>query len=329
MIVLHVGAGKCGSSALQRFLSINPEIVLEDGRRICYHVITKKGIFSGSDVKKRAERSVHKYWNSQDFKIISTLDYAYFFENLSEEDIHVFSAEAWINEVGHESIKLFLQQVGKPVTILMYVRPQIPLMNSAFWQWGAWADADPQEWIKSRVRNGAKWFSKYESFTKLDKVEECKVRILSGDIVEDFLSIFGETNIERNDLGSLSNKSLSGELLRIMQRNRHLRPGVHASGIDFVLEKYFSGIGGNTPWVIDKKMMSFIVKECYDDNKSLLTILDSEQAEIMSNDERWWNIFNAPSEIESADPLPAKDPINEALLVRAIEVLSEKELNNA
>ena len=48
-----------------------------------------------------------------------------------------------------EDVELFINQFNQPVVILMYIRPQVPLLNSAYWQWGAWADQDPREWIMS------------------------------------------------------------------------------------------------------------------------------------------------------------------------------------
>ncbi|MDO6460995.1 hypothetical protein Q4485_09830 [Granulosicoccaceae sp. 1_MG-2023] len=325
MIVLHVGAGKCGSSALQRFLSNNPVVELSGGQHMYYHVLTAKGAYSGADVKARAESVVHNYWSSQNFGRICDVDFSTFFKGLSKDDVHVFSAEGWINEVSHSTIRQFLSGLNQKVKIVMYVRPQVPLMNSAYWQWGAWSDEEPRQWIMNRAKNAAKWFRKYKAFSSLDEVDECSVRILNGDIVSDFVSLFDENEFSLIKENTSSNKSLSGELLRVLQRNRHLRPGIHASSIDFILEKYFSGIGGPTPWVIDDELFEYIIEECSEDNKKLLRVLDEDQADLMQADERWWKVFSVPFEVESPDAIVAKDFENEKLLVRALEVLIENE----
>ncbi len=70
--------------------------------------------------------------------------------------------------------------------------------------------------------------------------------------------------------------------------------------------------------------MSDVINECYENNKKLLEVLDPEQAELMKNDERWWNVYPVSSEVESANPIPVKDKVNEDLLVRAIELLMDK-----
>lgn len=326
MIVLHVGAGKCGSSALQRFLSNNPELETKDGKKIYYHLVNKRGVFGGEHIKNKVKKTISGYMSSQSAAILSKTDNSSAFKDLSNDDIHVFSAEVWIREAKTKDIELFVKQFNQPVVILMYVRPQVPLLNSAYWQWGAWADVPPRKWIMSYAKGYSKWYSKYKAFVELENVAECKVRILSGDIINDFLSLFSAVNKDIDN--NMSNKSLPGEILRIMQRNRQLRPNEHDSKIDFFFEKNFSGIGGSTPWVIGEKLMNEIINESHSDNKKLLEVLDSEQAELMKNDERWWNIYSVSSEVESAAPVPVKDKVCEDLLVRAIELLMDKKVSH-
>ncbi|GAH02560.1 unnamed protein product, partial [marine sediment metagenome] len=53
--VLHIGAPKCGSSSLQRHLSMNPEFVSRDGINYNYISITGSGdMLHGQELTKTA-----------------------------------------------------------------------------------------------------------------------------------------------------------------------------------------------------------------------------------------------------------------------------------
>ena len=54
--LLHIGAGKCGSSALQRFLSMNPVLPLRNGGHLVYAVILHNGdVMTGKQVHRSAD----------------------------------------------------------------------------------------------------------------------------------------------------------------------------------------------------------------------------------------------------------------------------------
>jgi len=323
MFILHVGAGKCGSSALQHHFSNNPVVDTNMGV-LAYHVLSSNGILSGSKLTEKASKDPRGYVSSQNFKRIHRYNFKDQLSQLLKNDINLFSAEGWINEGGKQEAVDLISQFPEPVHIVMFVRPQVPVMNSSYWQWGAWADEEFEHWVNERIK-AVQWYNKYSQFLSIDNVSEVKVKILGTDIVDDFKSAFSLHYDRVDNESPLYNKSLNIDVLRLMQKYRNLRKDPHDSSVDFIISKFFGDLlVGGAPWVLDEGLIRRIQDKCRKGNKLLLDVVSDSDKEKMLSDERWWQFFDVKSPL--VDPLPQENLefSYEKLFVRALEVLANK-----
>lgn len=324
-ILLHIGAGKCGSSALQRFLSLNPILPLRAGGRLIYAAIQKDGsILTGAQLKRRAVTSISNYANSAPFGYITRQPMKFEIPEAGKKDVVVLSSEGWRKEFDRLKIQDALAPFGE-VEALMYVRPQTEYINSAYWQWGAWSDLSFDDWFAS-ILDDAKWYRSAQAWKKSPRVKKLTVRIVPKDVVTDFLEFIGAAPsvLEAHD-GKRLNSSLSDSILRVLQRHRELRPSSHQPDIDFVLEKHFGHLPGKPAWVLKPEHIETIVSGCKTDNKKLKGLLSDDQAEAMTNDPKWWEVVVPDRNLADPGVIDPIDPDADALLATAFSDLLKAE----
>lgn len=319
-ILLHIGAGKCGSSALQKYLSLNPILPLKSGGRLIYTVIDKKGqVLVGAMIRQRAQVSVTGYVNSATLGDLAKTDVRFDLPFARDNDLIVLSCEAWRAEPERLEAQDILSIFGT-VDAIMYVRPPIQYINSAFWQWGAWEGQEISAFVDARLSHAC-WEQSAARWDADKRVENLTVRALPSDIVSDFLEYAGvDTGQLPETPGGIYNKSLPNSILRVMQRHPHLRPNAHDSEIDFVIEKYLGDHAGRPDWVLTPELCEHILVTTKPHNNALMARMSPDQAALVKSDERWWT---APPDIEArpANPPPAIDPQADALLASSIAQL--------
>lgn len=316
-ILLHIGAGKCGSSALQRYLSANPILPLKSGGRLIYSAIDKTGnILVGAMIRQRAQFSITGYVNSATLGELSRTDVQFHLPFARDNDLIVLSCEAWRAEPERLESQDILSIFGS-VDAIMYVRPPIQYINSAYWQWGAWEGQDISDFVDSRLSHAC-WEKSAARWDADKRVEKLTVRSLPSDIVSDFLEY---ADVETTQLpeapGGNFNKSLPNSILRVMQRHPYLRRNSHDSEIDFVIEKYLSDHSGRPDWVLTPELCEHILTVTSPYNNALMERLTEEQAERIKSDNRWWEV-EKDVEVRPATPLPAADPQTDSLLASSI-----------
>jgi hypothetical protein len=141
--IIHIGAGKCGSSALQHYLSNNPEISAHAGRNYKYVTIDMQGRFwSGEAVTQRAARSPYGYVSCVDVRtqaaaVESMVNAEEACKSMiSRGDIPVLSCEGWANAADVFRSSRLLENLGLKPRILFFVRPQVDWFNIAWWVGG-------------------------------------------------------------------------------------------------------------------------------------------------------------------------------------------------
>lgn len=284
-LILHCGAPKCGSSAVQAALTHIPELRSRSGRRVVYGaLVPDRGVIAGAHLA-RAKGS-RDYRASMSASRLAGLDLDQLAAALRaiEADDIVLSCEGWFAQAG-----LFaetLAALDMPVKVVAYVRPQVAWMNSAWWQWGAWVNQPFKRAIENRLAL-VQWDTLAAAWEALPQVEEVIVRLLPGDVVPDFYEEVLDVEVPEG-LPRDVNKSLPGSMLRLFQRNRDLRPGPHDSEIEFLIGKYVD-LPGKTPWVLDRPTVRTILDATRESNLALLERLPPEQAEAMRADPRWWD----------------------------------------
>lgn len=285
-ITLHVGAGKCGSTAIQDALTRRAVIPLAAGGQANYTVIDKDGrVEAGDQVTPRRNGMSRR---SADHAVLVGLG-AGPFDNLrralSAVENPVISSESYLS--GSEPGRAFLARLGMPVHVVVYVRPQVDYINSAYWQWDAWTGKTPREWIRHRIKRSL-WHNKISQWAAMPEVQTVTVRLLPRDVVADFLGVLGAS--PTNDpIASRSNQSLPGAVLRFLQRHPDLRERYHEELI-CVLPKLLEGRDlGPVPWLVTPEMAQRIVRDTRGDNERLIEMLDPASAEAMRADRRWWD----------------------------------------
>lgn len=287
-LILHVGMGKCGSSALQEYLSFNNSLTDSQGNKYLYACMNLDGtVFYGDLIEEKASNSPFNYASSPNLKQIN--DKELFIKNFQESmnEINsnvVFSCEGWNSELKLFKELIFKSLSGFQIEVVFFVRPPVAWLNSAWWQWGAWSDVSFEKWIDKNI-SATLWSKHIIEWFESEHVDKAHVKLLNKNVIESFSEIFN-LKLEKSLL-KRTNISLPGTVLRFFQNNRDLRPGPHDSSIDFVLSKYIN-INSKPDWVIPETMVKDILQKTFDSNTKLLRLLNENDCLAMKDDPKWW-----------------------------------------
>lgn len=327
-LLLHIGSNKCGSSALQTALSQHRQWTDRQGRTIAYAGLDENGtLLHGDALGAATARSLRGYTAAPHPQHLARFTTARLRE-LSrqfaavEADTLIVSHEAWRSH-GPTLRDHLLPAFPVPITAVIYVRPQVSYLNAGWWQWGAWQDVPLAEWIHQRIPD-IQWHESIVAFQETTGIEDVRIRLLPREIVGDFFELLDADPPQR--ASRPINSGLSPALLRLFQRHRRrLRPGPHASGIDFVLSRHLPQ-SVSSPWVLEQQMVQFIVEQSEESNRSLLRILDPEQAAIMQSDPRWWSASAfADKRVEPWNPQPPQADELDELCAQMARIILEFE----
>ncbi len=310
-LILHVGGAKCGSSAFQAALSAQPAVAAAGGPKVVYAALhAKRGLVHGDELRKLARKSKFGYISSTTAGELLNMPLADRNRMLADlqalmdaHDLVILSNEAWLGR--HNALHKggFLEGLGQPFGVFAAVRPQIEFLNSAWWQWGAWTGQAFETWIQNRV-SGALWNTSLRQWRRNPACTGVTVRLLSRDIVGDFLNAYGLQPHDTLPRGKASNVSLPGEVLRLFQRHPELRAGPGRAVMDFILSGFRLG-DQPTPWVMPADLGQQIIEQSHKDNQRLGGLLPPEQADRMRATPGWWSVeAYADRVLQSALPLP-------------------------
>ncbi len=191
-LIIHIGAGKCGSSAIQQFLVENAESLLDEGFLVPGRYLDPKPEGCGQHLAYFEDGIT-----SPDFVDEVTAKLAGLHDYAAEHGLGavVLSAENLINPKGF--VELFVpSQALFDITIVAYVRRQDDFVISAWQQWQIKQHDDFWEYYR-RHRGGVNWHRQLEPWKKNYGRSAMLVRrysptaLIDGDVVVDFCSVLG------------------------------------------------------------------------------------------------------------------------------------------
>lgn len=283
-IILHIGASKCGSSALQTELSASPTIHRTDKSQINYAVFDIKNSRIIDKERIRSSIGIHGYKSSPNAEGLISADLEKIKEYISGYPTDLlFSSEGWLLQTSQWD--KILKKLDLNVHVVVYVRPLVPVLNSAWWQWGAWSDQAFDDWVKNRL-NGDLWGERVKKWAQLEHVSSLTVRPVPADIVTDFYEEVLQA--PKPNVVTRPNPSLPGPVLRLFQRNRSLRPSAHASRMDFALSDVIS-MEDAPIWVLNKNLIEKILTRTRKDNELLMSFMNESASRYVRDDPRWWS----------------------------------------
>lgn len=325
--ILHIGSGKCGSSTLQAALSQKPVFTTEDASHRYEYVCLERpeaGLLRGPRLTRIALRGPYGYASSISAEELATnADYLELLRQAlarirEQGATPILSCEAWTHEHGVFMEHDLLPRLGLDVKVVLFIRPQVPWINSAWWQWGAWSGHELNHWIETTAKGSPHWMYHVRQWQRVTGVKSIEVYSTTRDVISTFFDALGATVPQV----AKSNTSLNAEILRFFQRNREFRSHEHASEIDFILQRCLPSGPKDTPWVIPHAKIAELIDYYRDGNKELLSLVSESERKLIEIDPHWWDA-DAYRDQEVVSPEPPSPTVEEVenLTRRAIRAL--------
>ena len=323
-IILHVGAAKCGSSSLQAQLSSCPLLSADDGSAHYEYVcVTRKGNLLRRDEMQQhaqltpyeAQASAGAEWPWATDKTALKRLSSRLQDVLAEGRTPIASQESWLGQAEIFEANETLPRLGLRAKVVVFVRPQIPWLNSAWWQWGAWSPLNFRDWVECS-KHISRWTSLTDAWRSVPGVDSVEIHLV-GDVVSTFFRSIGIAT----QSAPRRNSSLDQNLLRYLRGRPDLR-SMHASNVDFVLEQRLAAGPKGTPWVLEADQISDLIEYYRTDNKELSSLVSSEARQEMEQDPMWWDpAAYAGREAISADAIDPSVEVLQDISGRAIDAV--------
>lgn len=287
-IIVHVGAGKTGSSALQRHLSFRSDPLAAGDTTYEYCVLEADGTVSRLDrVQANARQSIVGYQSSaHDVSLVNPSRFAAGLRDMeTARRIPVFSQENWLAQP-FRSMNVECFAVADEIEVVAYLRPQVDWFNSGWWQWWAWDSriTRPEDVLDVWPGVTMHWGHFLEAWARMPNVTKVHARLARNDVVGDFLDLLGVTS---GHSAERVNPSMGERMVRLYRALPGLRTPQGAE-LDIVLARYMQD-AGPTPWIVEPQLVERIIGEALETNRRLLSFLEPSQQAEMQSDPRWWN----------------------------------------
>ena len=303
--IIHIGAGKCGSSALQHSLSFSPLISGADGPyEYCAFGVNGR-LIRGRDLKEAAERSPFGYTTCP---MVPPIENTAAFRragralsNLVQVGTRpILSNEGWIYSAEDFKREHLLGALNLRPRIFAFVRPPLEWLNSAWWQWGAWTGVSLERWIRN-AHQRPDWHEHLRKWAEVPGVASVEAKVLGKDVANQFWTHIGAKPPYST---TRQNSALPEGILRFFQRNRAFRPGPHDSKIDFLLSRHLGNPAGTVPWVLTPELCKFAMDRLAEGIDKLKPFLSFEDARQLDEDPAWRD----PEHYRQRKLVPAEDP---------------------
>ncbi|KFE33457.1 hypothetical protein [Thioclava atlantica] len=315
--ILHLGAPKCGSSALQAALSAQPDLTDMQGRELRYvaaqPVRGRLLRYRGDWLQRAAAFSPYGYasWPDLGREVSARALFGAFRAELMRGRksgyVPILSNEGWIRHP--DAFAEMLSALGyPPVEVAVYLRPPLPWMNAAFWQWGVWSWPGFDEWL----RRGLRSYSFGADLRRWARIPNLRLHVSPArDVVAQFAADFG---IVLPPAG-LRHRAAPPALIGFLLRNRRFRRDGHDAALEFVLQRWLPDRFPQRPWAIEPHHLGRLAALTRDNRRELETCLPSDICAALFDDPLWQRECPFLPQIESGpSPLDSRDDLN-ALLI--------------
>lgn len=302
-LILHIGAGKTGTSSIQNCIGINSA------------ELSKRGIFVPSSDLSASQKVVGQHvWyfaglrkltiNEAKSKLESDLKNIF---KLNPGKTILLSAE---NLSDRNNISALFSDLTKEIKIqiVFYVRRQDDYLLSAWQQWFAKADSDLWAWIIRNAGVIANWKDVIDDWMRVVPKENIKVRVydrkmlVGNDVVLDFLEVLKIStegiNLEK---GINQNPSFNLGILDFVEKNSNLFQGAHDNEFYSFLAKYSPSskkISRHSP-ITFKQRMAILSKYQNSNDWILKSFFDNGRNSLFNNPRE--SDFEVLSETEIQD----------------------------
>ena len=237
-LILHIGANKTGSSAIQHFLRLNAALLKSAGIAVAPGDLTPEGSVTGQHVPAiealRKDLETGKTEMSARLRALT--------QELPPDAKLLISAENLSNPGGAHQLFADAAQ-AYDLRILLYIRRQDDLLLSSWQQWAGKVGDDFWAWMLQSVGVRGDWrvvLMQWEQIVPRDKIAVRiydRARLSGGDVVTDFAEWLGIGHVlpECRRDGD-ANPSYSEAVLDFVQGNPQLFKNEHDVGMYRVIE---------------------------------------------------------------------------------------------
>ena len=293
---IHIGAAKCGSSAIQAYFSQFPEGPCIDGETYTYCCLDQDKVSMPRAIVASARQTLLGYVNSNIGKTISCGELQRMKDEASMiEGRLIMSQETWMHDFVDPKFRYRVLDIargnkGRAVHLVGFVRPPVTWINSAWWQWAAWASAiDKDEWINDMI-NCVEWSNFYDKFQRDPDISSVTFMPIRENVVDQFAEVAMISR--RAEMDIKANTALPAEVLEILLRSNRLRCHEDDCFPDFVALRALSGSPFRytpPPWALTMSQIKRIIDGTRDSILSLLPNLSACDQACVAADPSWWD----------------------------------------
>jgi hypothetical protein len=340
---LHVGAPKCASSSIQKWLSTvaseipdacqEKALARHDGNQgnPIYNALTLKGLLGPSEIRTLLHKQITGYVSSLSPSALLKLSDEVALECASTMltttcDL-IFSCEGWLhaskNQVFLDKLLGIMSppQSDRRIEVICVLRPPAKYISSAWWQWGAWSHSHSFGSYLDKLIPLTKWEEFLRPFLSDPRVSKVHILPLNPNIIKSISEIIGIKNASYT-AGS-ANKSLCEAALYLFQKRRRLRPSARVMLNDFILSDALDRSLNTyrpTPYCLTSDETKKVYNATSESTRKLLDLLDSGIRREFLADDCWLSAAWAET-IESTNPLEIPRVSYDELLDLAADLL--------
>lgn len=288
-IILHVGAAKCGSTSIQTALCRKPTFTAHDGRRFEYVAIDRSGrLLRDAALARRAEVSLMGSTASVNVASVEDVESLLVpalpaLQAMIDDGVTpILSCEGWARAAEAFAETRLPERLGGGARAIMFVRPPVDWLNSAWWQWGTWTRLSLDVYIKRNLPR-LRWPLLADAWKAVPGVSGVDVALATSDVTVRFFNMLDVTPPPP----VTTNAGMPSALLMFMQRNRSYRPDPHSPKTEFIVARHLPPQRFPTPWALSQAQVENVFTRLVKMPPNLRKLLTPEDRAAMDSDPRW------------------------------------------